>query len=138
MASRSLDDLLPPVKARAIRFEAACEAAGLPVLIYCTHRPDEEQDELYAIGRTKPGKIVTNARAGESWHNWRAAFDFVPLVFGKPAWNDAERYRKCGVIAESVGLEWSGRWNGKLREVAHCQYTGGKTLAQMKAGAQIT
>lgn len=137
MASRSLDDLAPPAKERALAFTAACTKAGIDVLIYCTHRSAAEQDELYALGRTKPGKIVTNARGGDSWHNHRAAFDFVPLVNGKPAWNDAVLYARCGKIAESVGLEWSGRWTGKLKETAHCQYTGGLTLAAAKAGATI-
>jgi peptidoglycan L-alanyl-D-glutamate endopeptidase CwlK len=113
MASRSLSDLNPPTRKRAEAFAAACEVRGIDVLIYCTHRPDAEQDELYKIGRTLPGKIVTNARAGESWHNHRSA------------------------IAESVGLEWAGRWSGKLKETAHCQYRGGLTLAQVRAGAVI-
>ncbi len=137
MASRSLDDLLPPVKARAEKFITECAKEGEDVLIYCTYRPNEEQDQLYAKGRTAPGKIVTNARGGDSLHNHRAAFDFVPMVNGKPAWSDESRYKKCGLIAERCGLEWSGRWAGKLKETAHCQYTGGKSLAAIKAGAEI-
>lgn len=135
MASRTLDDLLPPAKRRAEAFLAQCEAAGLDILIYCTYRSPEEQNELYAQGRTKPGRIVTNARGGDSFHNHRCAFDFVPLVAGKPAWNDSSLYAKAGSIAEAVGLEWSGRWSGKLRETAHCQYTGGLKLAELKKGA---
>lgn len=138
MASRSLDDLLPPAKERALRFEAECARQGLDVLIYCTYRSPEEQNEIYAQGRTKPGKVVTNARGGESFHNWRCAFDFVPLLAGKPQWGDADLYRKAGVIAESLGLEWAGRWTGSLRETAHCQFTGGLSLAALKAGKQVT
>jgi len=43
----------------------------------CTHRPDDEQDELFAQGRTRPGNIVTNAKAGQSAHNTNpsGAFD---------------------------------------------------------------
>jgi len=137
MASRSLDDLAPPAKARAEAFLRATQDAGLDILIYCTYRSPEEQNALYAQGRTQPGRIVTNARGGDSWHNWRSAFDFVPLVAGKPAWNDAALYAKAGRLAESVGLEWAGRWTGKLRETAHCQYTGGLTLAQLKSGAKV-
>ena len=131
MASRSLDDLEPDTRARAERFIAACAEAGIDVLIYCTHRSGAEQDALYAQGRSKPGPVVTNARAGQSWHNWRRAFDFVPLVNGKAAWNDSDLYRRAGIIAEQCGLEWAGRWTGKLRETAHCQYRGGYTLAQL-------
>ena len=137
MASRSLDDLVPVVKKKAEQFLEECHKQGLDILIYCTLRSKEEQDGLYAQGRTKPGKIVTNARGGESFHNYGCAFDFVPLVAGKSAWDDTNLYRKAGVIAESVGLEWAGRWTGKLRETAHCQYTGGLSLAQLKNGAKV-
>jgi len=124
MASRSLLDLNQQTRIRAEEFLSKCKDQGLNILIYCTYRSPEEQDELYAQGRTKPGKIITNAQGGESLHNHRCAFDFVPLVFGKPAWNNSALYLKAGTIAESVGLEWSGRWKGKLRETAHCQYRG--------------
>ena len=134
MASRSLDDLLPQVKERALRFTNTCALQGMDILIYCTYRSPDEQDALYALGRTKPGHIVTNARAGDSFHQHRVAFDFVPLVAGKPAWNDKDLYLKAGGIAEGIGFEWAGRWTGKLRETAHCQYTGGLSLAQFKAG----
>lgn len=137
MASRKLEDLNPPTRLRAEKFKAACAAEGIDVLIYCTHRDEKEQNELYAQGRTKPGKIVTNARGGESWHNWRAAFDFVPLVGGKPAWNDSKLYARCGKIGEECGLEWAGRWSGKLKETAHMQYRGGLTLAQVQSGMEI-
>ena len=137
MASRSLDDLLPVVKRKAEEFRKLCADQGMDILIYCTYRSPEEQNGLYAQGRSEPGKIVTNARGGESWHNHRCAFDFVPMVAGKPAWGDTNLYRKAGVIAESVGLEWAGRWTGSLRETAHCQYTSGLTLAQLKSGIKI-
>lgn len=137
MASRSLDDLLPPVKEKVLHFLAECEKVDLDILIYCTYRSGAEQSELYEQGRTKPGEIVTNARAGESWHNWRCAFDFVPLVAGKPAWKNKALYSSAGYIAEQCGLEWAGRWQGSLRETAHCQYRGGLTLADMRLGKEV-
>lgn len=134
MASRRLGDLHRCVADMAHAFETKCAEQGLTVLIYCTYRDNAEQDELYAQGRTKPGKIVTNARGGESFHNYRCAFDWVPVVGGKPQWDDKALYLKGGLIAESVGLEWAGRWTGKLKETAHCQYTGGATLADLRNG----
>lgn len=133
IASRSLDDLEPIVKNKALKFKSACAEQGIDILIYCTYRDEESQNDLYAQGRTKPGRIVTNARGGESFHNFRCAFDFVPMVAGKPQWSDTALYRKAGLIAESVGLEWAGRWKGTLRETAHCQFTSGLTLAQLRA-----
>lgn len=137
MASRSLSDLTPKSRELCLKWIDGCKKEGIDVLVYCTFRDGTEQDSLYSIGRTKPGKIVTNARAGDSWHNWRMAWDAVPLVAGKPAWNDASLYAKMGRIAESMGIEWAGRWTGKLKETAHFQVTEGFTLAQLKSGKVI-
>lgn len=134
--SRDIADLLPVVQVKARAFLAACKAEGIDVLITSTLRDAESQNALYAQGRTKPGKIVTNAKAGQSWHNHACAFDFVPIKNGKAMWNDAATFTRCGEIAESVGLEWAGRWK-KFKELAHVQYTGGLTLAQLQAGAVI-
>lgn len=134
--SRSLDDLHPTVRRLAEAFKHACAKHGEDILIYCTYRDRESQDALYAIGRTKPGKRVTNARGGESFHNYRVAFDWVPVVHGKPLWNDKARYTKCGEIAEAIGLEWAGRWK-TFKELAHCQFTGGLSLTDFKAGKTL-
>lgn len=133
--SRKIDDLrlIPAAKCRA--FIAACAAAGVDALITSTYRDAESQNALYAQGRTLPGRKVTNVRGGDSFHNWRVAFDFVPVVNGKAIWDDAKLWEKCGRLAESVGLEWGGRWSGFV-DKPHCQDTGGLTLAQYKAGVE--
>lgn len=131
--SRDLNELLPVVKAKADSFIAACKAHGIDVLITSTYRDFESQNALYAQGRTAPGAKVTNARAGQSFHNFRVAFDFVPIVNGRAQWNDIATFNKCGELAESVGLEWAGRWK-TFKELAHCQYTGGLTLKDLNAG----
>ena len=126
MASRSLDDLAPPVKAAALSFLKAAGAAGLDVLIYCTSRSTREQAALYRVGRTLPGDILTNARPGDSLHNpdinckaW--AFDAVPMLGGRCMFHDKELIGRMGLIGESVGLEWAGRWTGRMRESVHFQ-----------------
>lgn len=134
--SRDLADLLPVVAAKASTFIAACRAAGIDVLITSTLRDNEAQDALYAQGRTKPGRVVTNAKAGQSWHNYGCAFDFVPIVHGKAAWDDLRLFERCGAIAETCGLEWAGSWTG-FKEMAHCQYTGGMSLADLQEGKAI-
>ena len=134
--SRDLKELIPQAKSRAESFVRECKKQGIDVLITSTYRDFESQNALYAQGRTKSGKRVTNAKGGQSWHNFRCAFDFVPLVNGKAQWNDARTFKRCGAIAESLGLEWAGRWKS-FPEMAHCQYTGGLTLAQLRNGAQI-
>ena len=139
--SRDLADLLPVVRAKAEAFLAAASAAGIDLIVTCTYRPPEEQAALYAQGRTRPGATVTNARAGESLHNYRVALDVVPLRGGKPVWGtagaDGALWRKVGALGEAAGLEWSGRWAGKLRETAHFQFTGGKKLQYFKDGGTL-
>ena len=82
--SRSLDDLIPPARARVQAFLDAAKKEGVDLLVTSTYRDNASQDALYAQGRTKPGRIVTNAKAGQSWHNYRCAVDVVPIVAGKP------------------------------------------------------
>jgi peptidoglycan L-alanyl-D-glutamate endopeptidase CwlK len=134
--SRKLEDLHPKVAELCRKFIVKCDAAGIDVLITSTYRDFESQNALYAQGRTAPGAKVTNARAGESFHNYRVAFDFVPIVNGKADWKNLATFTKCGEIAESLGLEWAGRWR-KFKELAHCQLTNGLTLSDFKAGKSI-
>ena len=131
--SRSLSDLNPKVAALCSEFISRCKAQKIDIIITSTYRDAESQNALYAQGRTIDGKKVTNAKGGQSFHNWRVAFDFVPIVGGKAIWNDDALWTKCGEIAEGIGLEWAGRWK-TFKETAHCQYTGGLTLADFQAG----
>jgi peptidoglycan L-alanyl-D-glutamate endopeptidase CwlK len=134
--SRDLKDLHPIVKKKCEDFIASCKKQGIDVLITSTYRDSESQNALYAQGRTATGNKVTNAKGGQSFHNWKVAFDFVPLVNGKAQWADTALFTKCGEIAESVGLEWAGRWK-TFKELAHCQYTNGLSLADFQAGKTL-
>lgn len=130
MSSRSIDDLHPLFAPKAREFMEAAKAAGLDVLIYCTFRSREEQDELYSHGRTKPGKRVTNARAGQSAHNYGLAFDGCPMIHGKPMWDEShESWTTYGHVASAVGLEWAGSWVGDMREKPHVQMASWKQIA---------
>lgn len=60
-----------------------------------TYRTPVRQQRLYEQGRSEPGKVVTNARAWESAHQYGLAADFVPYLEPdiargrglKPGWN---------------------------------------------------
>jgi len=128
MASRSLDDLHPDIAPLVRGFLDECKTRGLDILVTCTWRSNKEQDALYQQGRTTSGKIVTNARAGQSKHNFMIdskpaskAVDVVPLQNGKPNWDSSDPvWEVIGEIGESYGLEWAGRWV-KFREYPHFQ-----------------
>jgi peptidoglycan LD-endopeptidase CwlK len=133
--SRKLDDLLPTVATKARALISAAKRDGIELLVTSTYRDAECQDALYAQGRTTPGRRVTNAKGGQSWHQYRVAFDVVPLVAGKAIWDDRRIWTRIGELGESVGLEWAGRWKS-FPESPHFQFTGGLTMAQLNQGKQ--
>ena len=130
--SRKIEDLHPWMQAKAREFVAACASAGIEVIITSTLRDHAKQNDLYAQGRTKPGRIVTSARGGYSYHNFGIAFDFCPIVNGKAAWDRADLFEKCGILGEMLGLEWAGRWKS-FKELAHLQAPN-ISLAAIRAG----
>lgn len=136
-SSRKVEDLLPVVGHKAILHVDACKQVGIELLITCTYRCPADQNALYAQGRTTPGRIVTNAREGDSTHQYRVSYDVVPLRNGKPVWGttgaDGVLWQKIGELGKSVGLEWAGDWK-KFKEFPHFQYTGGLTLVELRAG----
>lgn len=128
MASRSLDDLSPAVRQLAGVALSNCQAVGLFVLVTCTGRTGAEQADLYAQGRTKPGRIVTWAKPGESWHEKGRALDVVPMRAGKCVWGtkgaDLVLWLAVAAEFEAVGFEWAGRWPARVREFPHFQIKG--------------
>lgn len=135
--SRKLEDLLPQVRTRVEAFLKAADEAGIDLLVTSTYRDNASQDALYAQGRTKPGRIVTNAKAGQSFHNHRCAVDVVPVRNGKPVWDSKDPvWQTVGRLGKAAGLEWAGDWK-RFKEFPHFQYTGGLTLAQLQQGAKI-
>jgi len=103
---RAIETLAPYFQKRVRGWCTEMVNSKIPPLIYCGRRTMEEQAALYSLGRSAPGRIVTKARAGESYHNYGLAFDWVPL---KPApkdptmlvvdWDDETAFR----IGEHVG-----------------------------------
>ena len=81
-----------------------CIEKGLDILIYCGYRSNDEQNELYKQGRETAGKIVTNARGGQSFHNYGRAIDFVPLKMGEADWDDTKTYEKAQAIGKKHNL----------------------------------
>lgn len=115
------------------------EQGGVSIRLTQTLRTIQEQNDLYAIGRTKPGKIVTNAKGGQSYHNYGLACDFCLLhKDGSISWNMHEDLDKDGIadwmevvkVFEKYGWEWGGKW--KFKDTPHFQKTFGKSLNDLK------
>lgn len=120
--------LHPDLQPLCEQFVAKCTAAGLDARISFTYRSPEEQDALYAQGRTKPGKRVTNVRGGFSKHNFvldgkpaAKAFDFSIYHKNKYLSDGSDpRYTQAGEIGEALGLLWGGRWKSPF-DPSHLQ-----------------
>jgi peptidoglycan L-alanyl-D-glutamate endopeptidase CwlK len=96
---------------------------GLDIQVVQGLRTFAEQDALFAQGRTKAGPKVTNARGGQSNHNFGLAVDVCPFVNGKPQWEDNATFQKIGKEAKLLKLEWGGDWV-KFNDRPHVQLPG--------------
>lgn len=136
-----------------VRIEYVENRLGPYVAVRVTQggRSFAESNAMYAVGRSvrganvRPGHpmgdIITNAKAGQSYHNYWLAFDFCLLydkdrngTFESISWDllkdlnrDGESDWKEVVDAfEGVGYEWGGDWHS-LKDNPHLQKTFGYT-----------
>jgi peptidoglycan L-alanyl-D-glutamate endopeptidase CwlK len=102
-----------------------------------TLRTFAEQRELYSLGRTKKGRIVTNAREGFSYHNYGLAIDIV-LLDGKTAIYDTKKdidgdgksdWIEVVTIFKQYGWEWGGDW--KFYDAPHFQKSYGYSIRSL-------
>lgn len=110
----------PRLQTKAAQWIEACAKQGIKVKISETLRTVEEQDALYAQGRTKPGKIATNAKGSSysSQHQWGIAYDFYLRMdidgdgkVSDDSYNDSSgTFGKVAAIAKDLGLAWGGDW----------------------------
>lgn len=138
--SRNIKDLHPNLQPLCEEFLRRAAEKNIGVLITCTFRDGKEQNRLYAMGRTtkshvgvtaaRPlGRVVTNAKASQSAHNFELdgkpaskAFDFVPMVGGKPIWDEKNpNWQKLGKIGQELGLNWYGTPGSKFKELPHME-----------------
>jgi peptidoglycan L-alanyl-D-glutamate endopeptidase CwlK len=118
-SEKNIQTLHPHVrpKARALIANAAKE--GIKIIVTSGTRSYEEQNTLFAQGRTAGGLKVTNARGGESNHNFGIAFDVTVFDGKEPKW-DGPEYARVGDIGKSLGLEWGGDWS-TIKDEPHFQ-----------------
>jgi peptidoglycan LD-endopeptidase CwlK len=119
-----------PILANKVRTMAdQLQQEGIYVRVVQGLRSIEEQDALYAQGRTSPGKIVTDCRGGFSYHNFGLAADVVPSEAGidksyNPDWDESHpTWKRMVQIAESLGLNAGADWR-TFRDWPHFQLTG--------------
>lgn len=118
--------LVWPVLAENIyQLSTALIHEGIYIAVVQGLRTVEEQDALYAQGRTAPGKIVTNARGGQSWHNFGLAVDCAPVnPYASIDWNASHpQWKRMEELGVSLGLTSGARW-AHLPDAPHFQLTG--------------
>jgi peptidoglycan L-alanyl-D-glutamate endopeptidase CwlK len=111
--------LLPEVQPYARALVTKAGADGITIKVISGLRTYDEQNDLYAQGRTKPGRIVTNARGGFSNHNFGIAFD-VGVFEGSQYLDESPKYKAVGVLGMDLGLEWGGNWK-TIQDEPHFQ-----------------
>lgn len=122
ITQKRIQTLHPSVREEVKAIIQACDKAltgRAKVRITQSFRSIEEQENLYAFGRTKPGKKVTNAKAGQSIHNYGLAVDICLMIDGKTAsWDTAKDWDndevadwyECIKIFAKYGWNWGGNW----------------------------
>ena len=106
-SAMNISTLHKKLQSIAKEFVIRCKKAGLGVKIICGLRSYAEQAELFAKGRTQPGRRVTNAGPGQSMHNFGLAFDVGVFVDGKYL-PESPQYLSAGAIGKELGLRWGG------------------------------
>lgn len=105
----ALENLHPIVREKIQNLVSELERESLPFRLFEGFRSPERQFELYAQGRTKPGRKVTNAKPWSSYHQYGIAGDFVLYIDGKWSWDDKgenkQRWQRLHELARQVGLE---------------------------------
>lgn len=113
-----------------------------------TLRTFAEQQALYDQGRSKPGPRVTNAKPGQSLHNYGLAVDFALVIDHKEGswdttkdWDDdkIKDWQEVVDIFKKYGWEWGGDWK-TFKDMPHFQKTFGHTwitLQTLRAKGQV-
>lgn len=87
-------------------------------------RSFNEQNDLYAQGRTKPGQKVTWVRGGGSWHNYGLAVDiaFWNSRGTGPSWSESNPWHLIGQEGRAAGFT---RWGGEFGDRPHLEHHPG-------------
>lgn len=115
---------------------------GIRIIITAGFRTIEEQDSLYAKGRTNDDSIVTNATGGQSYHNYGLAIDFaIELANGDVIWdldydgnkNGQSDWMEVVATAKALGFSWGGDW-ANFQDNPHLQMDFGLSIRDLQKG----
>ena len=116
---------------------ATAATYGCSYILIGGNRTWAEQDALYAQGRKMPGTRVTNAKGGQSNHNFGIAGDFGVFA-GKTYLDDSnpakasQVHKACSLHAAACGLEWGGSWKS-ITDLPHYEVATGLSVMQKRS-----
>lgn len=122
VTNERIEKLHPAVRGEVKKIIAECDSdlnGRAKIRVTQGLRTFTEQEKLYNQGRTTPGKKVTNAKAGQSIHNYGLAVDICLIIDGKDvSWETAKDWDNDGVadwyecvkIFAKYGWDWGGNW----------------------------
>ena len=119
-SERNIATLLPQAQPIARALIESAAAIGIAIKVISGTRTYEEQNALYEQGRSKAGRIVTNARGGYSNHNFGIAFDIGVFEGGRYI-DESPAYKAVGALGIKLGLEWGGNWK-TIQDEPHFQF----------------
>lgn len=137
-----LTGLHPIVDEKQMELVQQAQAIGISVLITDGFRSIEEQDALYEQGRSTEGSVVTNARGGDSYHNYGLAVDFALITRqGDVVWdmnydgngNGISDWMEVVELAKQLGFTWGGDW-ASFPDYPHLQMDFGLSIRDLKRG----
>lgn len=135
-------DLHPEVERnKNLLIEKAADI-GIEVVITDGLRTFDDQETLFAMGRSVEGNKVTNARGGESYHNYGLAIDYaLRNSNGEIIWDTAydgngngePDWTEVADIGKELGFDWGGDWK-HFRDYPHLQMTFGLSINDLQNG----
>ena len=132
---RNMGDVHPAVKDKVLLLLKKAYDKGINVQISSGYRSNARQNALYAKGRTAPGNVVTNARAGQSVHNYGLAVDYflVSNDGNDSIWTVNDDWKTVARLGKEMGFTWGGDWRS-FPDFPHLDLSGGYGWRDLKAG----
>lgn len=134
--------LHPIVFIKQTELIAETSKAGITILVTDGFRSSEEQNAIYAKGRTTEGKVVTQVQGGHSYHNYGLAIDFaLRTKKGEVIWdmeydgnkNGRSDWMEVVEIAKRLGFSWGGDWKN-FPDYPHLQMDFGYSINKLRKG----
>ena len=123
-------------------YEQVFQTTGLQMRVTQAYRTYREQAVIYSIGRSTHGRVVTNAKPGESLHNFGLAVDscfrgkdpFLESLKKTDPQKAEALWQEYGKAAEQFGLTWGDKF--PIVDRPHIELTYGLSLKEIQTASE--